>query len=95
MSAAGRHLTVRNPDGIHCRPASLIVRAAVRHVGLATIEANGGHADLRSVMDILSLALMAGDTARLHVEGDDAEARADELKELFEAEYNFRDGGAE
>jgi phosphotransferase system HPr (HPr) family protein len=46
--------------------------------GVATASADG-----RSILSVLSLGIKSGTTIRVTIEGDDAEALANDLKELL------------
>lgn len=82
--------TVRNRDGIHCRPSALIARAASDYPGTVAAEGERGRADLSSMMEILSLALLPGSTVTVRVEGPDEEAKCREFVEMLETPFNLR-----
>ncbi len=84
--------TVRNQDGIHCRPAAVIAQRGQTYAGCATARTCEREADLRSVMEILSLGLLPDESVTVEVEGPDEQSVCAEFVRLFETEFNFRPG---
>jgi len=80
---------IRNGAGIHCRPASVILKDLMGYKGEITIRAATGSCRLASVMELLTLCLEKGTEVTLTVEGVDEERTAARLVELFEREYDF------
>jgi phosphocarrier protein len=85
---ARAEVEVRNPSGLHARPAAAFVRAAgslgtdVRVTNLSRDPAKTASA--RSVLGVMGLAVAQGHRIALEAEGDDAEAAVRELVELVE-----------
>jgi phosphocarrier protein FPr len=73
MSSA--RLTVRNPSGIHARPAAQFVKAAGRFRARITVEnltRGRGPADAKSILAVLPLGVSQGHEIEIIAEGDDA-----------------------
>ena len=84
MAKATRSLVVGSRIGLHARPASIFVQAAGATGHKVTItKPNGDDADAASILSVLALAVAHGESLTLDVEGDDAEAVADELAALL------------
>jgi phosphocarrier protein len=81
--------TIRNGQGIHCRPSARIVTEASRYSGKITVYAESGEADLRSLLSLVSLGLQENSSVRIRVEGDDEEAVCTKFAELFETHFDF------
>lgn len=81
--------TIRNGQGIHCRPSAKIVTEASRYPGEITVLAETGEADLRSLLALVSLGLQENSQIRIRVEGDDEEAVCARFVELFETHFDF------
>jgi phosphoenolpyruvate---glycerone phosphotransferase subunit DhaM len=68
---------VLRPEGLHARPAVLVVRAAseldARVLVSRVDEAGMAPADARSIIAILALGIRAGDRVRVEAEGPDAD----------------------
>ena len=81
--------TVRNSQGIHCRPSAAIVKAVTGYPGDIEVIAEGGRCDPRSIMGILALGLHEGATLTIRVEGPEEEFQCRRVVELFETHYDF------
>ncbi len=84
MAKATRNVIVGSRIGLHARPASIFVQAAgaTGHRVIIT-KANGDDAEAASILSVLALAVAHGESLTLEVEGDNAEAVADELAGLL------------
>lgn len=81
--------TVRNENGIHCRPSAVIIKEASTLRSRLRITADAGEADLRSITDLLALGLALGDRVEITTEGPDELLAAARLQELFERRFDF------
>jgi len=89
MAQAQRTVTFGSAVGLHARPASTIAKAAADSGHAVTLEAaNGKKANAASVLLLLSMGVSQGDELILTVDGDDAEAAADELAALISSELD-------
>lgn len=79
-----REVTVRNRAGIHTRPASMLVRTASRFDAEVFIQRDNYEINGKSVIGVMTLAAEQGATLTLVIDGEDEEAAADALTELFE-----------
>ena len=69
-------LTVRNPSGLHARPAALFVRtvgAFRSRVTIANVTAGKGPVDAKSILSVLTLGVGHGTEIEVAAEGDDAD----------------------
>ena len=83
-----RLVTLRNPLGLHARPAARLIRLARRYDARVTLEnlANRtGPADAASLHGILSLAAREGHQLRLRAAGPDARRVLDEIAAFVES----------
>jgi phosphotransferase system HPr (HPr) family protein len=78
-----RVVTVRNPQGLHARPADMFVRLAVQYTSNIEIVKDGEHFDGKSILSLLTLAAEQGTELVLRARGPDAAAALDALAELF------------
>jgi PTS hybrid protein len=84
---ASIELEIRNPSGLHARPAVTFVRAAAGSrstIRVANLSRAGAEADARSILGVLGLGVGAGDRIRVTAEGEDAEATLAALAALVE-----------
>jgi len=83
---ASAEIEVRNPSGLHARPAAAFVRAAgalgtdVRVTNLSRDETKSASA--RSVLGVMGLGVARGHRIRLEADGDGAESAIAALVEL-------------
>ena len=80
---ASRNVVVRNPQGLHLRPAHLLAQAAKQFDARIELVKGSERADGKSVLAILTLAAAEGTELLLEAQGPDAEAALDALAELF------------
>ncbi len=81
--------TVRNEQGIHCRPAADIVLKAREFEGSLRVTGEYGECDLRGAMELIMLALGKGSEVTIQVDGPGEEAFCKKLVELFEFNFDF------
>ncbi len=90
MAKVSREVRVINSRGFHARPAMQFADAANQFASSITVFKGGeepGEADGKSVMQLIILAALPGTEMRIEADGDDAQAAADKLAELFETGF--------
>ncbi len=79
-------LEVRNPSGLHARPAAQFVKAAGRYAAdlwLTNVTRNPEReVSAKSIIGVMQLGVACGHSVRLRAEGSDAEQALRELAEL-------------
>lgn len=89
MPNATRNVTVGSRVGLHARPASTFVQAVTAAGHDVTITTTSGDAaDGASILSVLALAVGHGAELVLVVDGDNAEAVADELASLLASDLD-------
>ena len=87
-----RTVTVKNINGIHCRPSSAIVRAAMPLKSAMTATSpSGSSANIKSMIEIITLALHSGDSVVLTADGEDEVDAIQIVADAFEAIYDYPD----
>ena len=77
--------TVTDPMGIHARPAGLLVKAAKPLDSTITIIKEGGKsANATKLMAVMGLAIKAGNTVTVTVEGGDVETNFAAMEKFFQ-----------
>ncbi|WP_394827295.1 dihydroxyacetone kinase phosphoryl donor subunit DhaM [Pendulispora albinea] len=72
-ASLSRVLTLRNPHGLHARPAARLARIAAEHgVILRAGPAEGPLVDARSILALVALGLRGGRSVRIEVQGEKA-----------------------
>ena len=89
MARSERHVVVGSKVGLHARPASLLVQAVLTSGHAVTITSERGDvADGASILSVLTLGAMFGETVDVAVEGDEADRVADELAALIASDLD-------
>ena len=83
-----RLVTVRNAQGLHARPADMLVRCASQFEVSITIIKDGERFDARSILSLMTLGAEQGTQLLLQAEGADAEMACNALAELFERGFD-------
>jgi PTS hybrid protein len=78
-----REVLVRNPEGLHARPAAEFVKLA--NTFPAKVTVNGK--DAKSLLGIMSLGLTAGSTARIATDTPDGRPAVDALADLVDTGF--------
>ncbi|WP_041694861.1 HPr family phosphocarrier protein [Alicyclobacillus acidocaldarius] len=82
MAKAQREIELKNPSGLHARPASLFVAEANKFQSEIFLEAKGKRINAKSILGLLSLAIGQGTVIKIEAEGDDAEQAVTALCDL-------------
>jgi PTS hybrid protein len=78
-----REVVVRNPEGLHARPAAEFVKLANTFPVKVTVNGK----DAKSLLGIMSLGLTAGATARIASDTPDGRSAVDALADLVETGF--------
>lgn len=90
MPTASRDTVIRNPLGMHARPAMQFVDVANQFTSSVKVISMGsepGEADGKSVMQMIILAAVEGTPLRIVADGEDAQAAVDKLTALVEEKF--------
>ncbi len=82
-----RTVVVQNPQGIHARPADLIVRLAQQYQAKIEFVKDNYRVDGKSILNLMTLAAEQGTQLVIEAEGPDAQQAIDSLVELFAANF--------
>ncbi len=85
-----KNIVVTNPEGIHARPASALVRLAGKFESEFFIHTHGYKINGKSILGVLTLAAECGANLELETSGPDEKKAMDAIVELFE--NNFKNG---
>jgi phosphotransferase system HPr (HPr) family protein len=99
VSTDSARLVVRNPSGIHARPAAIFVRTAGRFaatIRVANLTNGKGPVDAKSILSVLPLGVSQGTEIEITADGDDAEEAVAAIREAVEAGLGeaFDSGGS-
>ena len=75
---------VKDPSGIHARPAGLLVKEINNYESDVKIELNDKSADGKRIFAVMGLGAKCGDTLKIIINGKDEEDAFNNLKAFFD-----------
>lgn len=76
--------TIKEPVGIHARPAGMLAKEAKSCQSTITIvDKNGKSVDATRLMALMGMGIKCGDTVTVKVEGADEETAAPAMEKFF------------
>ena len=75
-------VVIKNPTGLHLRPAGILCEEAMQFKSLITFSYRENTANAKSVLSVLGACVKCGDEITINCEGED---EAEALKTLVEA----------
>ena len=76
---------VKNPTGLHLRPAGNLCKEALKYKSMVTFNFNGGTANAKSVLSVLGACVKCGDEIELVCEGEDEDKALETLTSFIES----------
>ena len=76
--------TIKDKEGIHARPAGIIVAEAKKYSSSISITNKGKKADLKRIFGVMGLCVKSNEEILIEIDGSDEELAYTKLKELFE-----------
>ena len=80
-----RKVTVKNPTGLHLRPAGNLCKEAIKYKSLLTFRYKDGTANAKSVLSVLGACVKCGEEIELICEGVDEEQALEALVKAIES----------
>ncbi len=77
-----RIVTIRNPHGLHARPAAEFVKLSSRFTSKISVEKDGLEVNGKSIMGVMMLAAECGSNLRIRARGVDAVEAVEALATL-------------
>lgn len=77
--------TVKEPVGIHARPAGLLVKEVKKFQSTVTIIKDGKSVNALKLMALMGMGVKCGDTVTVTIEGADEDTAAPALEAFFQA----------
>lgn len=74
---------IQDKEGIHARPAGIVVGEAKKFASNVTIENKGKSADLKRIFGVMSLCVKCGEEVKISCDGADEEAAASAIEKAF------------
>lgn len=76
--------TIKDAQGIHARPAGVLVKEAGRFKSDITIEKDGKKADAKRIFAVMGLGVKSGETITVNIEGEDEDKAVSSLQEFLQ-----------
>ncbi len=77
--------TIKDPVGIHARPAGLRVKEVKKFASAITVTKGEKSVNALKLMALMGMGIKQGDTVKVSVEGADEEAAAAAIEAFFNA----------
>ena len=75
--------TITDPNGIHARPAGVLVKTLKGYNSSVTISKDEKSVDMKKLLALMGMGIKQGDTVTVKVEGDDEETCAAEIEKAL------------
>lgn len=86
-TTAVRKVVITNPQGLHARPADMFVKLAAQYQSKIEVIKDNERVDGKSIINILTLAAVAGTELTIEATGCDANQAIDALAELIAKDF--------
>ncbi len=80
-----KKVVIKNPTGLHLRPAGFLCKEAMQFKSLITFNFRGGTANAKSVLSVLGSCIKSGTEIELVCEGEDEEIALKTLVDAIES----------
>jgi phosphocarrier protein len=77
--------TVKDPVGIHARPAGMLVKEIKKYASTVTITKGEKSVNALKIMALMGMGIKQGDTVKVAIEGADEDTAAAEIEAFFKA----------
>ncbi len=77
--------TITDSQGIHARPAGLLVKEAGKYASAITVKKGEKTGDLKRIFSVMALGVKAGEDIKIIVDGADEEVAAAAIEEFLKA----------
>lgn len=79
-----RTVKISAPNGLHARPASLLIMECRKFESEITFTKGEQTANAKSIMSVMAMAISANDIIEIHAEGPDANDAIDAIATFLE-----------
>ncbi len=74
---------IKDKEGIHARPAGIVVAEAKKYASNVAILNKGKKADLKRIFGVMGLCVKSGETVEIQVDGADEAQASEALEKVF------------
>ncbi len=75
--------TVKDPNGMHARPAGLFAKEAQKFSSKITVKSEKGEADAKGIFQLMGLCIKSGETITIKAEGADETDASEKLSDFL------------
>lgn len=75
---------INNPTGLHARPASILVKEAMKFKSNIYLIKNNKEYNAKSIMSVMAMGAAMGDEIKIKAEGGDENEAINSLQKLLE-----------
>ena len=79
--------TITDPNGLHARPAGLLVKEAQKFSSTVKLTRGEKSADLKRLFAIMGMGVKCGETVEVDVDGADEAQAAQTLEKFFQENF--------
>ena len=79
--------TIKDPVGIHARPAGLLSKEGKKYKSTITVDKDGNPVNVLKLMALMKLGVKCGETVKVTIEGEDEATVAPIIEEFFKANF--------
>ena len=76
-------LTITDENGLHSRPAGIVVKVAKKFTSAVTIQAGEKECDMKKPIKVMGLGVVKGDVVKVTVTGEDEVEAAEAIRQAF------------
>ncbi|WP_337934172.1 HPr family phosphocarrier protein [Enterocloster sp.] len=76
-------ITVELPDGLEARPAAMLVQVASQYDSRIYLESGSKRVNAKSIMGMMTLGLIAGQSITVEVDGADEDQAVSEIEKYL------------
>ena len=78
-----KEITINIPTGLEARPVALLVQVASQYESMILIECEDKKVNAKSIMGMMGLGLIAGESVRVTADGKDEEIALAEIEKYL------------
>lgn len=80
-------ITIRNAEGLHCRPASVFVEEMAKYNCDVTICFKGERINAKSILSIMTSCIVCGSEITIECDGEDEKQAMNAAVKLIQSEF--------
>lgn len=78
---------ITDPQGIHARPAGVLIKEAASFNSKITVEKSGRTVDAKRILGLMSLGVKCGDEITIRADGEDETEAINKLEKIMKSNF--------